>query len=279
MQFQQQRNDLQSDTTARFTESLCPLRLNIGRRRARQFAKNIPAPCRWLSGTYDSASRKKHLAGSERDPAVGLFGVRPNRQSSEGLHAPKRGDGRCLFLFKRAEICFRTDADVLTDTCSDVNSLARKPDSSLSERLLNTDSPTRQRDLIFSFLPTQVNHNTNQQDSVTEYALTRLIQSKGNIPVNELWQNLNVSERTLEQKFRQSVGVSPKLFARICRFQASITQLRANKYDKLSDITFENSYADQSHFIRAFSEFSEFSPAQYQKKSREVVKNFPELIG
>ena len=174
---------------------------------------------------------------------------------------------------------FGLDADALTDTCADINELARKPDSSLSDRLLNTGSPTRQLDLIFSFLLTQISHNTSQQDSVTEYALAKLIQSKGNIPVNELWQSLNISERTLERKFRQSVGIAPKLFARICRFQASLTQLRSHQYDKLSDIAFENGYADQSHFIRAFSEFSGFSPAQYQKKSREVVANFPELIG
>jgi AraC-like DNA-binding protein len=46
----------------------------------------------------------------------------------------------------------------------------------------------------------------------------------------------------------------------------------------LSDIAFENGYADQSHFIRAFQEFAGFTPNQYQKQLLEVVANFPQLL-
>jgi AraC-like DNA-binding protein len=54
--------------------------------------------------------------------------------------------------------------------------------------------------------------------------------------------------------------------------------LRNNHYHKLSDIAFENEYADQSHFIRAFKEFAGFSPYRYRQQSNEVVENFAELI-
>ncbi len=49
-----------------------------------------------------------------------------------------------------------------------------------------------------------------------------------------------MSERSLERKFNQAIGISPKLFARISRFQESLYQLRAGKYDKLSDVAYEN---------------------------------------
>jgi AraC-like DNA-binding protein len=54
------------------------------------------------------------------------------------------------------------------------------------------------------------------------------------------------------------------LFARICRFQASLNQIRNNDYCRLSDIAYENEYADQSHLIRAFKEFAGISPNKYQ---------------
>jgi AraC-like DNA-binding protein len=69
------------------------------------------------------------------------------------------------------------------------------------------------------------------------------------------------------------VGISPKLFSRICRFQATLQQLRTNGFDKLSDIAFEHNYADQSHFIRSFKEFAGVSPFQYQKQFEEIAEN------
>ena len=73
------------------------------------------------------------------------------------------------------------------------------------------------------------------------------------------------------------MGVSPKLFARISRFQASLSQLRNNDFNKLSDLAFDNDYADQSHFIRSFREFAGFSPHQLRKQSVELLENFTEL--
>jgi AraC-like DNA-binding protein len=92
-----------------------------------------------------------------------------------------------------------------------------------------------------------------------------------------LQRELQLSERTLERKFKQAVGISPKLFARIARFQQSLDQLRQNQYDKLSDVAYGNEYADQSHFIRVFKEFTGFTPLEFRKQVHEVVENFPEI--
>jgi hypothetical protein len=54
-----------------------------------------------------------------------------------------------------------------------------------------------------------------------------------------LQETLGLPERSFERKFKQCVGISLKLFSRICRFQASLNQLRNDDYYKLSDIAFE----------------------------------------
>jgi AraC-like DNA-binding protein len=74
------------------------------------------------------------------------------------------------------------------------------------------------------------------------------------------------------------VGISPQLFARICRFQASLTQLRTRQYQKFSDLAFEQDYADQSHHIRAFREFAGASPQQVRQQAQPGVPEFPELL-
>jgi AraC-like DNA-binding protein len=169
---------------------------------------------------------------------------------------------------------FRLNADELTNTCLDLDLLSVSKDFYLAEKLANTPSLTGKIDVIAAFLFNQISKNEGGTDEVTQFALSQIIQSNGSISLKDLQEQLQLTERSFERRFKQGVGISPKLFSRICRFQNSLAQLRSNNYSKLSDIAFENDYADQSHYIRAFKEFAGFSPYQYQKKSSEVVANF-----
>jgi AraC-like DNA-binding protein len=173
---------------------------------------------------------------------------------------------------------FGFNADEFTDSCLDLSLMPEKQGLHLSERLLNTSSISDRIELISAFLFFQIRRNSAPADRPVEYALSQIIQSNGNIALRKLQEPLGLSERGLERKFKQGVGISPKLFSRICRFQASLRQLRNNDYDKLSDVAFENDYADQSHFIRAFNEFAGFSPKQYQKQFKKVIEKSPALL-
>ena len=173
---------------------------------------------------------------------------------------------------------FGLNAEDLTDSCVDADSLVRSCNFHLSEQLANTSSITTQIQILSSYLLSHVDKNRKREDEIMQYALSQMVQSKGAISLNKLQEQLQLSERMLERRFKQYVGISPKLFSRICRFQSSLKQLRNNDYNKLSDIAFEHEYADQSHFIRSFKEFAGFFPYQYRKKSNEIVENFTELI-
>lgn len=186
--------------------------------------------------------------------------------------------------FKTTGVCFAPNAlksifgfnaNELTDSCLDM----RLVSASLTEQLLNTPSSTDQLELLSGYLLHQIKKTDTPVDKLTHYALARLIATKGTISLKEMQITLNLSERSIERKFEQHVGISPKLFSRICRFQAALDQLKNNNYTKLSDIAFENGYADQSHFIRVFREFTGHSPQQFQKQGYEMVENFPSVIG
>jgi AraC-like DNA-binding protein len=184
-----------------------------------------------------------------------------------------------IFFYPNAlKTIFGLDASELTDSCIDLDFLSSSPGFQLSESLLNCSSTDEQIEIVSSFLFSQMQKNKQQVNVKMEYALSNMLLSKGNIFLKELTKSLNLSERSFERKFKEYIGLSPKLFSRICRFQASLKQLKHNNYNKLSDIAFENDYADQSHFIRTFKEFSGFSPNQYQQQSYEVVENLSEVM-
>lgn len=172
---------------------------------------------------------------------------------------------------------FGLNAGDLTNACTNLDLLETSKDYFLNERLATTVSLREKIAVISAFLFEQINKHHTGADKATQYALMQIMASKGGISLKELQQQLRLTERSFERRFKQGVGISPKLFSRICRFQHSLTQLRNNNYSKLSDIAFENDYADQSHYIRVFKEFAGVSPYQYQKKNTEIVTNFPSI--
>lgn len=89
-------------------------------------------------------------------------------------------------------------------------------------------------------------------------------------------QDLGLSERSLERLFLTYVGITPILYTRICRFQASLRLLRQGKARSLTDIAYTLGYFDQSHFIRDFKLFSGASPGIYQRNTVERMPGFPE---
>jgi AraC-like DNA-binding protein len=171
------------------------------------------------------------------------------------------------------ESIFGIDANELTQTGIDFSLVQRKKHGNLVEQIVHEESAAGKINILSDYLVNQQQNNDRQTDAVTRYALSLIIQSKGNIPLKELHQQVQLSERSLQRKFNQSIGISPKLFSRICRFQQSLNQLRTSAYNKLSDIAYENEYADQSHLVRAFKEFTGLSPLAFKKQSEGVMEN------
>ena len=164
---------------------------------------------------------------------------------------------------------FGIDACELTDRNIDINDLIK---TEINNQLLNANTLTGQIELISGFLLKQAAQR-NTADEKAKHA-SILIQ-KGN-SLKSVQSHFNISERTLERIFKQHIGIAPKLFARICRFQAALNDLRSCDYGNLTDLTYKHDYFDQSHLIRDFKAFSGTTPKHFLLQATEQVENFPE---
>lgn len=166
---------------------------------------------------------------------------------------------------------FGIDANELTSTGVDLTLIQPKRSIHLPGQLQDEATVEGRIKMLSDFLLYE-QQRTAQTDETVKYAIEQIVQSKGNLPLKDLQQKLQLSARTLERKFNQAIGISPKLFSRICSFQESLQQMRAGNYDKLSDVAYEQEYFDQSHFIRAFKEFTGFSPLEFKKTIQQEKK-------
>lgn len=74
---------------------------------------------------------------------------------------------------------------------------------------------------------------------------------------------LCMTERSFQRLFNDVIGLSPGMYRRVRQFDTAFQQLNKGQFTKLSDIAFRNDYSDQSHYIRAFREFTGITPKAY----------------
>lgn len=81
------------------------------------------------------------------------------------------------------------------------------------------------------------------------------------IPVTELASIACLGKKQFERLFHETVGANPKEYARIVRFQKSLKLLQhSSGHANQAQLACQCGYADQSHFIREFKQFSGHTP-------------------
>lgn len=156
------------------------------------------------------------------------------------------------------------------------------PQSELTDRILNIeeaipfsemfselyDQPAAhsRKKIIETWLCTLLRSNKNDC-RLTQRAAQAILAHNGVIILKTFRQNLSVSERQLERVFKDQVGLSPKMFARIIRFQSIFRALESESPANWSPLAFECGYYDQSHFLRDFKAFAGELPSSYFAKT------------
>lgn len=76
-------------------------------------------------------------------------------------------------------------------------------------------------------------------------------------------QEANLSQRRFIDVFRDEVGLTPKLYCRLLRFQRVLARVAAADDVDWLDAALSCGYYDQSHFIHDFREFTGLRPSEY----------------
>ena len=88
-------------------------------------------------------------------------------------------------------------------------------------------------------------------------------QTKGLVSIDLLASEACFSRKQYERIFSDFIGISPKQFLKIVRFQNAINEKSKNKNANLTTLTYQCGYYDQSHMTNDFYKLSGMTPKQY----------------
>ena len=88
---------------------------------------------------------------------------------------------------------------------------------------------------------------------------------------------IGLSSRRFSEVFNDQVGLTPKLYCRIQRFQKVLRRIAKRGEIDWTDMALDCGYFDQAHFIHDFKAFSGLTPAAYAAHRTEHLNHVPIL--
>ena len=154
------------------------------------------------------------------------------------------------------------DASELTNAHASLADLWGRSALELRERLCTATTPQRLFRIMEDTLSDRFHHHGTSELQM-KIALKMFAMPANAVSVREVSQELGFSQRRFIQAFTSHVGLTPKIFCRIQRFQRA--RVLAEKIDTphWAELAVTCGYFDQSHLIKDFQEFAGSTPKIY----------------
>lgn len=194
----------------------------------------------------------------ESGRALGLVG--PHTHAGTGLRFDGTIDSFAIFLQPAALwSLFRVPTSVVMETHFDARDVLGAPIAELWEVLAETPNFSDRRRAADQFLLRSA--NVGIEETATTTAASLLARRSGRISVQELALVMHLSVRELERSFLREMGITPKRFSRVARFQAALDMRVAAPQRSWLDIAIDSGYHDQMHLVHEFQALSGMSPS------------------
>lgn len=203
-----------------------------------------------------------HLPGSDRretTPRVTVVG--PQTCAKPGLSISGRVDHFTIhFQPSGFHRMFGVPMTELTDAAFDAYAVIGSKIPNLEHELGETPGFADRVRIVEGHLFRMLG-NIRVSDSVS-IAANCLFLSNGIQRVSAMASQSGLSARQFERRFTAQVGVPPKLYARIIRFNAALDHKLQWRSDAWSRIASDHEFYDQMHLVRDFRAFTGASPSR-----------------
>jgi len=151
-----------------------------------------------------------------------------------------------------------------------VSELLNQRGTELEDQIAEIEEVSGKVEFVQKFLATQIRSDA-ESDSVVEFAVNRIISTSGLIKYGTLSSEIGYSTRQLNRRFTEVVGLNPKEFSNIIRFDRIFRNMKTGNF---VDNEFYDAYYDQSHFIKHFRNVTGMTPKRYIESTNVAAEIF-----
>lgn len=165
----------------------------------------------------------------------------------------KKGKAAPFFPFPMEEIADSVvDADLVWGTDFGL----------LREQVLSTPDISERFRIVEDFLIREFQSQMAVNPCIA-YAIGEMTSRPDAVSIARMNAQIGYSQKHFAEMFRRHVGVTPKAYLKIMRFQKAVTEIDRTSDPDWGQIALECGFYDQSHFINDFKHFSGFTPDHY----------------
>ncbi len=151
----------------------------------------------------------------------------------------------------------------------DAEELFRNSYQHIWYRLQNASDPGEMKKRLENFLQSFLKNN-HVPTLFFNHILERIKWSKGLLTIGQLCDEMHLTPRTLQRKFKDETGMSPKEFLQITRLNYALNILQSDNNLSLTEISYMSGYYDQSHFIRDIRKLLHAPPGILKKEKQAL---------
>lgn len=168
---------------------------------------------------------------------------------------------------------FRFPLNELTNNIVDLGSVWGSAGREIEARIFDAPTAEMRAGIIESALLRLLARDA-ASDGIVAAASNLIVENMGMVPIERIADSIGVNCRRLERRFQQNLGLSPKRFSRIIRFQNFLGAVRDNPSNMILDTALSFGYYDQAHLIREFREFSGKTPLAFFENQHTLSEVF-----
>ncbi|MFN7116113.1 MAG: helix-turn-helix domain-containing protein [Saprospiraceae bacterium] len=143
----------------------------------------------------------------------------------------------------------------------------------IHQKLMDLEQPEQKIEALQLFLIERL-QETDRQNHIIDFSVQHILSTHGLLEIKALEKKTGYSKRYLDLLFKEHIGISPKTFASITRFQQFYQRwANAAHTDFFREVLYDL-YYDQSHFIKEFKRYTGYAPAQYARAKNDFGKMF-----
>ena len=144
----------------------------------------------------------------------------------------------------------------------------------LRDRILEPSTPRQKFRIVEQWL-TGLAGRSLQRHPAVEFALHHFESCTTPNIVSKVTERLGFSHRYFIEKFNSEVGLTPKRYSRVRRFQRVLAAVGVRHEVDWADLALDCGYYDQSHFVRDFKTFSSLTPEEYLRSCNPHRNHVP----